>query len=409
MTQASTSLGATGILRALPVALVLAFAPVHAAAQGPDADGEGRVHLGPLALNPRIGWQTGYDDNVFRSAERPVPDIVSTLSAGTVLRGRLRRLGLSTSGTADWVHYDKLVSERGANLGANLKLDLLFNRIVPYVSGSYVSSRNRLNLEIDTRPRIEQSTVGVGSSLRIGGKTFVDLSASHDKQVYDRNASVGGVGLGPALNRESDSVTLSLLQQLTPLTRFDVRGEMFRDRYDASSQRTADNVRVTTGFESNGRINGSARVGLRVLKPGDPSLPKSRGFFMALSTSTSVRERLQIGLDAQRDFAPSYRQEIAYYPSYSYGASLAYAIRRSVRLSAQASRRFADYRASGGAVTSAANADIENETRYGSGISYLLGESVGFDLSGIYSERTSTSASRRFKGLSVRAGVNYAF
>jgi Putative beta-barrel porin 2 len=407
MNPTSTMLGATGILRVLTVALVLAFASVHAAAQGRDIDLGGDVPLDPPGLTTRIGWQTGYEDNVFRSAERPVSDIVSTLSAGTELRGRLRRVGLSTSGSADWVHFDKLVSQRGADLGAALRLDFLFNRIVPYVSGSYRNTRQRLNPEIDIRPRIEQSNVVVGSIFRIGGTTAVDVSARHAKEGYDRSAALDGVSLGAALNRASDSVTLSFLEQVTPLTRLIVAGEMNRDRFNVSSNRSADNVLLTTGFESDGRLNGSARVGVRILKPHDPSLPESRGLFMSLGTSATVLDRVQIGLIAERDVVPSYMANVDYYGSYNYSASVTYAMRRSLRLSAQAGQRLADYRARGGPPASAEG--VDHETRYGSGINFRLGESMGVDFSGAYTERTSISASRRFDGLSVRAGVNYDF
>lgn len=404
MTSTFKTSAAIGILRVLTVALLLALAPVHAAAQEPESETSGSVQLGPL--NPRIGWQTGYEDNVFHSADHPVSDIVSTLSAGTQIRGKLRRLGLSTSATADWVHYDKLVSERGVNRGAALRVDFLFNRIVPYVNSSYRNSRQRLNSEIDTRPRIEQSSVAVGSILRLGGKTAIDVSARHVRHAYDKNAAVDGVNLGAALNRASDYFTLSLLQEVTPLTRLNITGEMYRDRFNVSSYRSADSVLLTTGFESDGRIKGSARVGVRALKPHDPTFPESRGFFVSLGTNATVLDRLQVGVAAERDRAPSYRTGIAYYGSYNYSASLTYAMRGSLKLSAHAGLRLADYRARRGA---AASAGVDRETLYESGVSYRLAQSVGIDLFGAYTERTSILASRQFDGLSVRAGVNYGF
>jgi hypothetical protein len=47
--------------------------------------------------------------------------------------------------------------------------------------------------------------------------------------------------------------------------------------------------------------------------------------------------------------------------------------------------------------------------RYGAGIGYRLGQSLGINLSGTYSERTSTSAAREFDGVSLGAGVSYGF
>jgi hypothetical protein len=131
---------------------------------------------------------------------------------------------------------------------------------------------------------------------------------------------------------------------------------------------------------------------------------------VSLGTSATLLDRLQVGFDAERDVVPSYQPGVGYYGFYSYSTSFTYAMRRSLRLSAQVGRRLADYRAGRGPAASAADQErVDNEMRYGSGISYRVGESAGIDLSGTYTERTSTSASRRFDGLGLRAGVSYAF
>ena len=410
LTPVSTTRVATNILRVLTVALGLALVPVPAVAQGADSNADAQIHLGPLDLRPVLSWRTTHEDNVFRSSEHRVSDLVSTLGATTDVRGQLRRVGLSASGAADWVHFSNLISERGANLGAALRLDFLFNRVVPYVSSSYRNSRQRVNPEIDIRPRIKQSVVAAGGVFHVGDKTAVDISAGRAIEGYARDATVDGVNLGTALNRASDHVTLSFLQEVTPLTRLTVAGEMQRDRFNVSQRRSADSILLTTGFESSGRINGSARAGVRILTPNDRSLPKFRAFFVSLGTSVTVLDRVRIGLDAERDLAPSYRQSVAYYESFNYRASLTYAMGASLRLSAEVGQRFADYRASAGAVTLAADqGGVDKETRYGSGISCQVGESVGIVFSGTYTERTSISVLRRFDGLSLSAGVNYAF
>jgi hypothetical protein len=410
MTRPITTCAATCILPVLTVAFVLALAPVQVAAQGDVPDASGGVHLGPLSLNPSVGWNTGYDDNVFRSAARPLSDIISTIGARAGVRGQLRRVGLTASGAADWVHYAKLSSQRGANVGAGLKLDFLFNWIAPYVSISYGNSRQRLNPEIDTRPRIGHSTVAVGGVFRLGsGKTSLDFSARRAKETYDRNARVDGVSLGEALNRGTDDVALSLIREVTPLTRLNVTGEVFRDQFHVSSYRNANNVRVTAGFESDGRINGSARVGVRILKPHDPNQAEFRGLFVSLGTGATVLDRLQIGVNADRDVVPSYRPGVPYYALYGYGGSVTYAMFGSVRLSAQTNRRLGDYRALGGAASRADRASVDRETSYGSGISYLLGKSLSIDFSGTYTKRKSDLATRRFDNLSLTAGVSHAF
>ena len=271
-------------------------------------------------------------------------DIISILGANTDARARVRRIGLTANGTADYVHYSRLRSERGANAGAELRADLLFYRFAPYMSASYMNSRQRGHQEIDTRPRNQQSTFAVGGIVRLGVKTDIDLSVKRSRTDYENNATIDGVNLSEALNRESDQVSLSIRREVTALTRLTVSGEMNRDQFSVSSDRDSDSIRLTSGFESSGVIRGHARAGVQVRKPRDPSIAEARGFFVSVGTAATVRDRLEIGLNADRDLMPSYRLNIAYYESYGYEGTISYALRSSLRLSALFSRRHADYR-----------------------------------------------------------------
>jgi hypothetical protein len=345
---------------------------------------------------------------VFRDPVAPISDIVSTFSARTSFRGQMRRVALSGSGTGDWVHYASLQSERGGNLGTTIKADFLFNRLVPYLTASYDNTRVRVNPEIDLRPRIEQSSVGVGGILHVGGKTSLDFSARRGTVAFDKT-NVNGVSLRRALDRSSDQFALALVQAVTPLTRIIVSAEQQQDRFTEAPFRGADNLRVMAGFESGGRIRGRVRAGMRVNRPHDAGLPESRGFLVGVGTTLTVRDRLQVGIDADRDLAPSYRPDIAYYESYSYGTSVSYAIRQSLRVHAQAAQRLADYRNGTGDAAVLELAGVEHETRYGTGVSYLLGQSMSVDFSGSYTERTSPAELRQFDGMSFRAGISHGF
>jgi hypothetical protein len=409
MTRTLAVRAAARFCAVLTIALTTGLLPQPAGAQTDDTNGQSAgAQLGPLSVKPSVGWQTEYNDNVFRSALRPVSDIVSTFGGKADVRGQMRRLMMTASGSADWVHYATLASERGANVNSALRLDLLFNRLVPYVTTAYDNTRVRVNPEIDLRPRIEQSSVGAGAVLHVGGKTSLDFSARRYTMSFDKT-NVNGVSLRRALDRSSDYFGMVLMQEVTPLTRILVSAEQQRERYDEAVFRGSDNTRFLAGFESGGRIRGRARAGLRINKPRDPALPESHGFLIGVGTTMTLADRLQIGIDADRDLAPSYRPDIAYYESYSYGASVSYAIRRSVRVLAQAGQRIADYRSGTGEALSLELAGVEHETRYGTGVSYLLGNSLSIDFSGSYTERSSPADLRQFDGLSFTAGVSHAF
>lgn len=408
MTAVFATRAATGLVRALAAALLLALTPTLAAAQNGEALGE-TGQSGAPGVNSTISWETDYQDNVFRTAEHSVSDIVSTLSASAGAHGQVKRLEVRATGAAEWVHFDTFVKERGANAGTSIRANLLFNRVAPYLSTSYRNSRRRTNPEIDIRPRIIETTFAAGSVFRVGGKTLLDLSAEHRIEAYDGIVD-DGVNLSDALNTASNQVTVSLRHGITPLTRVTVTGQAQRREYDTSSYRSADHVRLMTGFESQGRIRGHALAGIQVVKPHDPGLPEMRGPFMSVGTSAMVGDRLQIGLNADRGAAPSYRASFAYYDSQGYGGSIAYAMGPSLRLSAMAHRRLADYRDAIGTSESAAeHAGVEKETRYSSGVSYQLGQALAINFAGAYTERSAIPVTRRFDHLSFTVGVSHVF
>ena len=410
MTSPFTTRPAIRTLHVLTAALVLALTPARALAQAGDADAGGTAQVGPVGLKPSIGVRTEYDSNVFRTVTEPMADVISIVGANTDAQARVRRIGLTVNGAADWVHYSRFDRERGANASGGLKVDFLFNRFTPYVSTSYTNSRQRLNHEIDIRARNQQSTVAIGGIVHLGGKTDIELSATRSRTDYAGETMIDGVNLGAALNRSSDQVTLSMHREVTTRTRLTLSGEVDRDQFGVSSYRDADNMRLTAGFESTGAIKGHARAGMQMLKPSEPGVPAARGPFLSVGTTATVRDRLQIGVDAERDMVPSYRPTIAYYESYNYGGSISYALRRSLRLSAQIARRYADYQSGIGLLPSAADAaGIDVETSYGSGIRFLFGQSMSIDFAGTYTERTSPLLSRRFEGMNVRAGISHAF
>jgi hypothetical protein len=409
MTPALTPHRVMRLVHVSAIALTLSALPGSAAAQQGETDPSGAL-VGPLGVTPRIGWQADYEDNVFRT-DRPVSDVVSTLRGGSGVRVRMRRVALTGNASAEWVHFARLISERGANVDSGLKLDFMFNRVVPYASTSYDNSRDRRNTEIDTmRPRTRRSGITLGSLFRLGGKTAVDLAVTRSIVGYEQEELTEGVNISEALNRASDRYSVTFLQDVTPLTRLTFTGEVQRDLFDTSSFRDSDEIQATAGFRSDGIVKGHARAGMRVQKPHNPLLPELRGIFLSVATNVTLLDRLQIGIDAERDTAPSYRTGVAFYESSAYGASVTYVMRPSVRLLANVSQYFADYRHGKAGLTASAEVlGVERETRYGTGIRFGLGQSMSFDLYGYRTDQTSVVASRRFESLNLRAGVSHAF
>ena len=366
--------------------------------------------IGPLTLQPQNGWNAEYEDNVYRSADEPISDIVSTLSADSNFRMKLRHLGLTASAGAEWVHFTNLVEERGVNGGTSLKLDFTLNRLAPYAGGSYENTRDRRNSEIDTRPRTKHLNLTLGTALRVSLKTMLDVSMTRTAIAYEATDVEDEVNLSQALNRVTDQYVLTLLQEITPLTHLTLTGEMQRDVFDSSSYKNADEMRLSAGFQSDGLFKGHARVGIRTQKPHDPWIPEFRGLFVSVATGTTLLDRIQLGVTAATDTEPSYRRGVAYYDAYNYGASIVYVMRPSVRLLARANQYYADYRDGLASLSPSVEAfGIERETRFESGVRFGLGQSMSIDFVGSYNERAADVASNRFESLAFRAGVSHAF
>jgi hypothetical protein len=403
MLQISRSIE-TSVRHLLIAAIGLACA-LPASAQVNDSGATAPAEPGVAA---RLHWQTIYDDNVYRSADRPQSDVYSTLSGNLAVTGRVRRAALTANGSADWMHFRSLISERGANGRGDVELSFLFNRVTPYLSVSYSNSRHRQNLEVDTRPRIERSMLGAGIAIRLGGKTELDVSARRTMQEYDRRSTVDGVSLSESLNQVTDLVSVSVRRELTPLTRLTFAADSHLDQFERSPRRNADAVRLTAGLSSNGRVNGRAVVGLHVLRPRE--LSEYRSLYLSVGTGVTIRDQLQVRVDADRNVAPSSRAYAAYYEYYSYGGELTYAVGPSLRVSARVNRRETDYTLGNISAFSPTDPVRSNhEISYGSDISYRLGALMMVNVSGAYTERTSTEVARRFKGMSFRAGVSHVF
>jgi len=400
---------ATLTLQCSIVAIILVLVPMPAGAQQPDPESAGGIHLGPIELSPSVRWRTEYDDNVYRSTSQPISDLISTFGTQAGIQGRSHRVALTGTAVADWIHYSELASERGASLRTGFKVDFLFNRITPYVSTAVNSTRERVSPEIDSRPRYKQSDFAGGAVVRVGGKTSLDLSAGRSSTIYDGDAVENGVNLSEALNGTTEHVGLSMIQDVTPLTHIVLTGEVGRDQFASSTQKNSDNLRLTAGFDSDGRIKGSVRAGVRVRQPQNIDQLASRGFLLSMGTTTNVHDRVQLGLNASCDFEPSYRPEFDYYRSYGYAVSASYALRHSVKLRGTAARRYSDYSESAVSSLLADRPNVDLETSYGTGISYQLGGLMSFNVGGTYTTRKSALASRQYDGMVLTAGVSHAF
>src|SRR5262245_24276541 len=139
----------------LGVSLVSVVLPTYALAQEPPEEfgSEAPARLGPLRVAPRVTLLTGIDTNVFNTATEERRDTSIELRPELQSWLRIRRLRVTTNTAVQLQYFQQFASERSVNARQDARFEFVGNRVSAYVSGLALSSRERLNEEIDVRAR----------------------------------------------------------------------------------------------------------------------------------------------------------------------------------------------------------------------------------------------------------------
>ena len=254
----------------------LALAQVH---DSNEAEEAARFHWGPLALTPTFTIPTmGVDSNVFNEQEDPKSDFTVSLEPAADYWLRLGRARLSARSVINYEYFHEYETQRSFNGSQNAKMEFQLDRYAPYVEGGYTVSRLRSSLEVDARARQTRTRVGLGVAMHVSERTRFDLSSFTGKIEYDPD-EFSGVYLRESFNRDSTSVRAQLSYGLTPLTTFVVRGTAVQDRFEFSTFRDSDSLRILPGFNLKplALIRGHAFVGYARIESLDPAVADYSG------------------------------------------------------------------------------------------------------------------------------------
>lgn len=292
-------------MKTLVCAALAALLPASAAfAQAPQQDVRpSRFQLGPVGLTPRVTVQNlGIDTNVFNAAGTPVKDVTATVSPGLDTTIRLNRVTIINRTTTDWIHYQKVASQRSFDLSNEWLINADLVSAVPRLFGQYVRTRQRPNDEIDERVQQKVRSAGVGVLVPFGSRWSLDAEAEQTSFDYAQG-QYGDPELAEALNRDSNHVAVALKTELTPLTAFSVRVESIRDRFVFTKERDSDSIRVMPGFTFRpfALVSGSAFVGFRQFKTLDPLVPNYTGLVAAVELKYVYRDSFRLTGQFNRD------------------------------------------------------------------------------------------------------------
>jgi hypothetical protein len=306
----------SGVCSALAGLLLIGGSIQLAAQTANEPGGDARLQLGPLALSPSIELtRFGMDTNVFNEFEDAKRDFTFTLSPRVGASLRAGRARLYASSRSDLVYFHRYSSERGAGGAADVRLEVPATRLTPWITGSFLSARQRVGYEIDLRFRRVATEAAAGVDARVGGRTRVGLSVRQGAFRHDPDAVFLGSSLRDVLDRQQTAVGAELRYALTPLTTFVTAVQRSRERFEFTPTRDSSSARVEAGFDlaPSALIGGYGRIGFRRFVGSGGALPRYSGIVAAVTAASTIRGRTRVEVTTERDLNYSWEPDYPYF------------------------------------------------------------------------------------------------
>jgi putative beta-barrel porin BBP2 len=310
------TLSRVDVVLALAACVLLVSTRVEAQTQPPEAIESMPIHAGPVGLRPSLSvTNAGVDSNVFNSASNPQDDFTATIVPRIVARVRAGRLMFSYGAATDFVYFKDFEDEQSVNFASDVRVDANLGHLQPYLSTGWVSTKDRLNAELDVRAPRTQRTIIAGTRIRVGSQTSLVFNARRADLDFDEGTEFDGADLAHNLNSRGDSVEAGVQLALTPLTTLNLTASVQRDRFDSAPERNANTVRITPSlqFDPTALVRGTVLVGYRHFEPLDPALPDYSGVIVQALAGYTLLERTKFDVDLSRDVQYSYEDLEPYY------------------------------------------------------------------------------------------------
>jgi hypothetical protein len=377
----------------------------------PDPWEQQRFRLGALAFTPTIQIKNvGVDTNVFNTVDDPKKDF--TFTAGPQVDWWLRAGAVRLHGTngADAVYFNEYKSERSVNQSHKLTLEYRLNRIRPYVSGSYLDTKDRPGYEIDARARHTETDFRGGAIIRLTAKTRIDLAGFQRQYEFTGDDEFQGTNLAAILNRKTTGGSGTLLFSLTPLTTLTLLSEFGEESFAGEPVRNNSSFRIMPGVElsPDALLKGTARMGYRKLNMTSPTIPDFEGVVASANISYVLLGRTRLTVAVDRDVQFSYDVSRPYYVLTGIGGAIRQSLARGFDLEARGTERRLSYQRATDASTSVADR-LDKVTTLGGGIGYTASGGTRIALNADYFRRRSPVYGSDYNGLRAGVAVTYSF
>ena len=293
-------------------------------AQTADPRESARTHVGPFYLTPSLALdELGIDTNVFNNATE-LSDFTFTVIPGVNVAVPFGTRGVVTTSTfAEFIYYNRYSSERSVNPDIKVRGEFALNRVTLFVSPSYINSRRQPSLEIDQRVRHTNTDLSGGGLVRISQRMSVEAGGGVSRISYDEDSIFDSTSLRETLNRRTQSASLAIHHEVTPLTRVSLRATYSVEDFDYTPARNARNFALYPVLSSSllALISGSATIGVRRFEPENPMIQDFTGVIAHVNLAYTLQGFTRFRFSAARDLAFSYSQAAPYYVTNGYGST----------------------------------------------------------------------------------------
>jgi len=349
----------------------------------------------------------GVDNNVFNEAADPKQDTTAAVGPAVNLWLKMGKSRLSGKLSGQYLYYKEYENQRAWNTVNDGQWELPLSRIKPYVNGAWSDVKDRPGYEIDSRVRLKEQRAGVGTGLRLSGKTELRGGFQRGQFHYDDQDLVVGDQIARGLDRRTDTEVLDLKVRLTPLTTFVTQSTATQERFDNQVYRDANTIAVLPGFEfkPEALISGSAFVGVKRFSSLNHQVQDFTGVVANVGAKYIVRST-QFDVRVARDLAFSYQVLQPYYALTDTGLTVTQRITYKWDVIGRTSWQSLAYRN----VTSAIdlNERTDHSWQLGTGVGYRVGDTFRIGVDANYYRRDAPEAEyRNYDGLRIGASFSY--
>jgi hypothetical protein len=282
-----------------------------------DASGQGSpilpetrpILVGPVTFYPTIALrEAGYDSNVFNDATGPRGDFSSAVTPRLFVVAPVANTRFIGRALGNLTYYQTYKDQQSVSGLFDGRYEVVSPGFRPFASVGFADRRERRGFEIDARVRQRQTLASIGLDVDITAITAVTAWATRTTTAWDENERYLGVGLADQLDYSSTGFAGGARFRVTPLTTVAVIAEVQQDRFERSSLRDADSLRIgpSVDFDSSAAITGHLKTDYRSFTPLSPVVSSYRGVTAFADLRYLFRDRVDVKFDANRDVEYSY-------------------------------------------------------------------------------------------------------